>query len=303
MKYGGRYERNKDYCRLGLDYDSVTGMMKALKVFISWSLWADGIQVVRVENRFVEPSRLGWRDLSLLLQVVVPSTGQRHLMELQLQLTGLSEIRDATHGFYERIRSALPEEVVNLIIDQLTSNTTLDLDLTEEEWLECLKNPEVQKILAALNIPDRLATSAVEIFDSDGNGRVTTAELREGLTLCCDPLEYGDIVDCKLKVRVMQQWLVNRIEPQLRLIQDLLVQRKQHTLKDYEDAVGTTVQNMFEKHLPDFKPSSLSTPVNKQDNSDGMHVNKPSAGELPALLKWTKTEDTPRGSVDEAEIP
>merc|ERR550537_864603 len=102
---------------------------------------------------------------------------------------------------------------------------------------------------------------AVDIFDADGNGRVTTAELREGLLLCCNPLEFGDVVDCKLKVRVIQQWLRNKIEPQIRKIQEMLFINEQ-AAEEREVAIC--------KHLTNYLPRlpRLAIQRNKGEKED-----------------------------------
>merc|ERR1719421_1932564 len=84
-------------------------------------------QVVSVDNRFLEQTSLGWRDVTLLLRVKVPSSGRYHIMEMQLQLRRLMDVRGTAHNFYEKMRSLLPDDVMHLIIDQLTTDTTLDL--------------------------------------------------------------------------------------------------------------------------------------------------------------------------------
>ena len=66
-KYKGRYERNRDYARLGLVFDTVEGLVRSVKAMLNSSLGNHGVQVVSIENRFLEPSALGWRDVSVLL--------------------------------------------------------------------------------------------------------------------------------------------------------------------------------------------------------------------------------------------
>ena len=46
-KYSGRYERNRDYCRLGLIYDSVQHLLSALTTLLRFSVEGpEGLQVV-----------------------------------------------------------------------------------------------------------------------------------------------------------------------------------------------------------------------------------------------------------------
>merc|ERR1719183_2529674 len=112
--------------------------------------------------------------------------GPYHLMELQLQLRGLMEVRDGAHAFYTKIRGVLPQSAVDTVIDRLTCNTTLDLGLTKDEWNHCLQNPQVRGILDELGIEDELRKDIIEYFDTDGSGQVTTQELHAGLLMCRD---------------------------------------------------------------------------------------------------------------------
>lgn len=236
IEYAGRWERNLDYSRLSLVYNGVSTLMQALKAFLSCSAPNDGMEVVCMKNRFAAPSRLGWRDVVLLLKVEVPSSGRHHIMELQLSLRGFADVRDETHSFYKKIRAVLPEDAVSVVIDHLTNNTTLDLNITKSEWLECLKNAEVDAILNELRIPCVIRQDAIDIADADGSGVVSTAELKEGLLLCCGDLAMsGGIVDCRLKVREIQQWLRNKIEPKLHIIQNMLVHIDQQR-KEWEES-------------------------------------------------------------------
>merc|ERR1719387_2381759 len=106
-KYGGKYERNRDYCRLGLIYDSVSHLLEGLEKILKFKIKENGMKVVELENRFARPTSLGWQDISLLLRVRVPSSGRFHVMEIQMQLRRLMKVRDTEHGCYEKIRSLI----------------------------------------------------------------------------------------------------------------------------------------------------------------------------------------------------
>ena len=47
--------------------------------------------------------------------------GLHHIMEVQLNLRGLSDVRIGTHAYYKKVRAVLPEEAVSVVIDQLTN--------------------------------------------------------------------------------------------------------------------------------------------------------------------------------------
>jgi hypothetical protein len=223
-RYGGRYDRNRDYGRIGLVYNSVGHLLQGLKKLLEKK--SRGFEVVRVENRFTEPTPLGWRDVCVLMRVKVASTGHMHVMELQLQLRGLMQVRDTAHDFYSKIRGILPEEVVQTIIDQLTMDMTLDLGITKLEWQQCMRNDKVMRLMDQLNVPIHVRNDLFDVIDSDGSGVVTSAELHEGLLLCRGPPSSHDIVGCRLQVREVQQLLKNHIEPKTRIIHDQLVENK-----------------------------------------------------------------------------
>lgn len=295
-KYSGRYERNRDYARMSLLYDSVEGLLKSLKTFFGYRLKKpEGMCVVSLENRFAEPTHLGWRDITVLLKVKVPSSGKHHIMEIQLCLKELADVRkECTHNFYRQIRAVLPEEAISVVIDKLTNNSSLGLGITRREWLECLKNREVNGLLDQLGIPNVIRRDAVDIVDADGSGMVSTGELREGLLLCSGDLAMsGGIVDCKLKVREIQQWLRNKVEPQLRVIQEMILHIKQDHFRDkdqQEEKLGKLVERTTMKLIPKLSVSDRPSIGPLRDSSFGPDVrvsklrstNSYSSGDTPA---------------------
>lgn len=181
-------------------------------------------------------------------------------MEVQLNLRGLNEVRGLQHKFYEKIRAVLPEEAVSVVIDKLTNNTTLDLDISQQEWLECLKNTEVSLILDQLKIPYVIRRDAIEILDSDGSGKVSTHELRDGLLQCSEDLGLsGGVVDCKLKVKEIQQWLRNQMEPQVQLVQDMLRSFERNQRDENRDVKNElkSIQGQVLKSLVQVLPSDV----------------------------------------------
>jgi len=135
-----------------------------------------------------------------------------------MQLHGLMEVRDAAHDFYAKIRGILPESAVDTVIDRLTCNTTLDLGITKSEWTHCLENPQVKKLLDELCVDEELRLDIIDCIDADGSGVVTTAELHEGLMMCRDPPRAHELLEVRLKIREMQQWLRNRLKPEVQSI-------------------------------------------------------------------------------------
>jgi len=211
-------------------------------------------------------------------------SGPYHLMELQFQLRGLMEVRDGAHDFYAKIRGVLPQSAVDTVIDRLTCNTTLDLGITKDEWNHCLGNPQVRAILDELGIDEELRKDIIEYFDSDGSGQVTTAELHAGLLMCRDPPRAHELLEVRLKIREMQQWLRTRLKPELQGIRRGIKtlesgdpganQKKADDVGDASIAVSETKfredKKIFESgaagdgpHLPNFvivDPSDLPLP-------------------------------------------
>lgn len=261
MKFGGKYELNHDYCRLGLIYYSVEHLLTGLVNLLQRSAkGTDGIEVVCIENRFQNPTPLGWRNIKVLLSVQVPSSNplnpgvcgparpylspensdkdhnhqhqhqhrhhdhkHYHVMELQMQLKDLVETRDRLHDFHNRIRGALPEEAVHTILDRLASGVT-DQGITKEEWLYCIQNDKVRSLLDDLGVPLSVRKEVIDVVDADGTGTVSSAELRKGLVMCvCSGVpQTHELADCRLKVREMQQWLYHHLEPQVHVLRDML---------------------------------------------------------------------------------
>merc|ERR1711879_726114 len=121
------------------------------------------------------------------------------------------------------IRSILPESAVETIIDQLTTNSSLDLGITKLEWYDCLENPQVQYLLNMIGVEEEVFKDVFDCIDGDGSGIISTAELHEGLTVCRDPPRSHELLECRLKVREMQLWLHNRLKPEINQIRRLLV--------------------------------------------------------------------------------
>lgn len=243
MKYEGKYERNRDYARIGLVYKSVKHMIHSLRTLLRYQLQSDGIQVVQIDNRFREPTPLGWMDITLLVRVRVPSSGRRHIMELQLQLGEMVQVRETKHDFYSKIRPLLPDDALTMIIDQLTMDTTFDLGMTTKEWLECLKNEEVKNILDELRVPDSIRTEITNVLDADGSGRVTSAELRNGLLRCRGKPQAGDLIDCKLKIQHLQHYMQTHLESQVHIIHDMLIGNGRDMLQILKDMLEDMITN------------------------------------------------------------
>lgn len=126
------YHRVRDIARLGLLYDSPSrlraSVSKIKRVF----------KVVEIENRFASPTALGWRDVTILVEL--SANGRRHIAELQLQLKVFALARSQAHKHYVTLRKELPsmckvspqdlDKVQMFILDRLNSRKLLtELDM------------------------------------------------------------------------------------------------------------------------------------------------------------------------------
>lgn len=93
-----QYRRVRDYARLGFRIGSIPNLLQCIRAL------RDKFTVLQVENRFRTPTSMGWRDVSVLVMVDLPTRGQ-HIAEIQLQLETLAEVRETEHAAYEEIRS------------------------------------------------------------------------------------------------------------------------------------------------------------------------------------------------------
>merc|ERR550534_804673 len=97
-----KYGRVRDMARVALQYDTcrdlLRGIVSVQKHFV----------VRDYENRFKNPSPLGWRDICFIVEVKI-SQSITHYCELQLQLTCFAEARLEAHRHYRAIRELLPK--------------------------------------------------------------------------------------------------------------------------------------------------------------------------------------------------
>lgn len=67
---------------------------------INW--FKETFRVVMLENRFAKETNMGWRDVTLLIELDVE--GGRFLVEVQVQLEALATVRDEQHAAYKKVR-------------------------------------------------------------------------------------------------------------------------------------------------------------------------------------------------------
>merc|ERR1712205_36839 len=105
-----------------------------------------------------------------------------HIMEVQLMLRQLKELRPINHVIYESVRT-IPDDILTRIMDRLVTDTTLDLNLSKTEWNQCLDNREVKYLLDHFGIPINLRKRLFDLLDVRDSGNVSSAELQELLRL------------------------------------------------------------------------------------------------------------------------
>lgn len=102
IKYKGDWSQMKDVSRFAIYYPDAQSLLSGLEKL------KREFTCVKIENRFRRPTVLGWRDVTLLLEEMVETCGRkRHLVEVQLQLTGYANARKQAHHYYELVRKKI----------------------------------------------------------------------------------------------------------------------------------------------------------------------------------------------------
>lgn len=104
-KYKGNYSRLRDVARMAFQYNGPQ------KLFMALQDLRNIFRFVKFENRFNTPTSLGWMDITILVEILLPGN-HWHVCELQMQLLEFTRAREekGAHEFYEVMRKMLPEE-------------------------------------------------------------------------------------------------------------------------------------------------------------------------------------------------
>jgi hypothetical protein len=94
-KYGGDAAGLTDISRATIQFDRLEDVYDALG-----ELEGRGIEIVRLNDRFLKPTAEGYRDI--ITNVRMPNG---HVAELQLHVKGVLKAKDVNHVLYERQRS------------------------------------------------------------------------------------------------------------------------------------------------------------------------------------------------------
>mmetsp|Transcript_35954 Transcript_35954/g.66032 ORF Transcript_35954/g.66032 Transcript_35954/m.66032 type:complete len:591 (-) Transcript_35954:76-1848(-) len=137
-QYGSAaYARCHDISRFSLQYDTCSRLLTGLKTL------KRRFEVVKVENRFAEPTAMGWRDITVLLKVPLKDKSY-HIAELQLTHRVLAKARGSLHQYWKMLRSILPDvckvgpedmhRVQCLILSRLQSKSKSPGDAHMIQW-------------------------------------------------------------------------------------------------------------------------------------------------------------------------
>ena len=112
-KYGedGKYLRVRDYVRFSVVGTSLAALVKQYGVI------SKSASLVEMENRFRVPTMMGWRDIQLLMV----QGKDKYVVEIQMQLQAMNEMRQQEHESYKKVREMLRDEILaDNILDFLT---------------------------------------------------------------------------------------------------------------------------------------------------------------------------------------
>jgi len=105
-KFGERaIQRVRDIARIALQYDNCEGIRRGLKQL------QKHFKVVKIENRFKNPTPLGWRDVNCTVELYIPELEVKHYAEIQLHHIRMAQARIFAHQHYRHIRNNLPKNV------------------------------------------------------------------------------------------------------------------------------------------------------------------------------------------------
>ena len=103
-----KYEKLLDLSRIALVFDNFDDMNNMLQELQNRCDCFRGWDIVRAENRYRNPTYLGWRDIQMNVRIPLENNTS-HICEIQLQHEKLYDAREnkGAHGHYEKIRNIL----------------------------------------------------------------------------------------------------------------------------------------------------------------------------------------------------
>ena len=158
QKYGDglKFARIRDIARLSLNYKDCKSLLRGIEELPHM------FNVVEIDNRFANPTPLGWRDFAaLVVEEVADSSAtgahsgntkstRKHICEIQLHLLDYVEARKRAHKHYVTLRELLPKLVdakhcdvlQNLILDAL-ERSGVRSKIWTNPWLT---NPSIERL-------------------------------------------------------------------------------------------------------------------------------------------------------------
>jgi hypothetical protein len=152
-----QFDRVRDIARMALQFETAEALVRALPAIY------DAFEVVEVENRFANPTALGWMDISLLLRMQLAS-GDAHIAELQAQLNEFADERRRAHRHYKTIRAAIPEMGVR----------AEHVDAVQLLILDAIEGPAIRR--SDQFRQDRAVLDAIEGQPSMNSGRTPSSD-------------------------------------------------------------------------------------------------------------------------------
>jgi len=142
-----RFDRVRDISRVAIQFHTIASLMNALPRMY------DAFDIVELENRFSNPTALGWMDITLLVRI--PLDKARHqIAEVQAQLTDFALERLHVHKHYKVLRTTIPamgvlpahvDEVERTILDVIDGRSLPSSNFCPSMSSECSRSAPVGK--------------------------------------------------------------------------------------------------------------------------------------------------------------
>jgi len=177
---GVRYARLRDLSRMALQFHTAQRLLVAIEKLL------DLFELVILENRFREPTPLGWADITMLVRVPLPQGGS-HIAELQLQLIGFAKARREAHVHYRKLREVLvaaevpPEEsdrALSCLLSTVEGHKFVHDDAPDEHRAShnLQSDAEVQSLIVP-SPQNQVAVLSQHVLDLEAKQAKHTAEL------------------------------------------------------------------------------------------------------------------------------
>lgn len=147
-----QFDRVRDIARMALQFDTAEALLRVLPRIY------DVFDVVEVENRFANPTALGWMDITLLVRMRLTG-GDIHIAELQVQLNEFANERRQAHKHYKTIRSVIPSMGVR----------AEHVDAVQRLILDAIEGPAIGRLSACSLQSSKVSASSKSSALSSGS--------------------------------------------------------------------------------------------------------------------------------------